>query len=392
MQKVLLITNIPTPYRIPLFNVLNDALGNKGVGFKAVFGALGYARRQWRIDMRECGFPHEVLPTTHLRFSDSERASFTYSGLMRVLDRERPDVIISNGFSIATTKLWAKSLIRSTPYIIWSGDIANSWKPEHRLRLLQRRLLVRRAVGFIAYSSRARDYLLQLGACAEEISIGINTVDTTHFARLNETRNANADEAHRLLFIGDLVSRKGVDRLLKIVQVLARRRQDFVLDIVGSGSEQPKLEQLSKELQIEGYVNFIGFKQKQDIPYYLARASCFVFPTHHDIWGLVLVEAMAAGLPCLSSVDAGATFDLIRDGETGFALDFSDTTAVSDKIGWLLDHPAERESIGRQAKNFIAENVTLKKSAEGFVAAIERALGKRDKPSHGKSNELSGVL
>ena len=121
----------------------------------------------------------------------------------------------------------------------------------------------------------------------------------------------------------------------------------------------------------------LASSKKTEIPYYLHRASCFVFPTNHDIWGLALVEAMAAGLPCISSLNAGATYDLIQDGETGFAVDFSEIDSVTEKLHWLLDHPSECERLGRQAMNFIEKQVTLKKRAEGFVAAIEAALARK---------------
>jgi len=110
------------------------------------------------------------------------------------------------------------------------------------------------------------------------------------------------------------------------------------------------------------------------LPYYLSRSSCFVFPTTFDIWGLVLVEAMAAGLACIASLDAGATHDLIKDGQTGLAVDFSDPESVTDKLDWLLNHSDLCARMRQQAKSFIEERATIKKSAEGFITAIEKAL------------------
>jgi len=379
-ETAILITNSPSPYRIPLFNVLHEELGARGIGFRVLFGALGYAHRQWRVDMRDCLFPYDVLPSSPVTFLDAEGASFNYRGLLHALQREQPGVIVTNGFSIATTKVYLRSMVRRTPYLIWSGAIRNCWETESWLRRLQRTLLIRQATGFVAYGSRARDYLVELGAPLERVSIGINTVDTAHFRRVPKDIDAGREQdgKKRLLFVGHLTPRKGVDRLLRIVQLLARKRRDFVLDIVGSGSEQSSLQTMSHSLGIDEYVCFVGFKQKTDIPYYLHRASCFVFPTNHDIWGLALVEAMAAGLPCISSLNAGATYDLIQDGETGFAVDFSEMDNVAEKLHWLLDHPSESERLGMQAMNFIEKQVTLKKSAEGFVAAIEAAFA-RDK-------------
>jgi glycosyltransferase involved in cell wall biosynthesis len=377
MQKVLLVTNIPTPYRIPLFNILHDELRKKGIDFKVIFAALGYARRQWRVDMRDCLFPYEVLPSTRLFGSDSKRGNFTYRGLGTVLRREQPRVIVSNGFSIGTTKLWKRSLVRPTSYVIWSGAILGE-SSEHWLRRLHRKALIQRASAFVAYGSLARRYLLDLGAPPEDVTVGINTVDTGYFSRETERFNhaAGQNGKKRLLFIGELIPRKGADRLLPDIQKLARQRQDFVLDIVGSGSEQPKLEQMVQSLGIKEYVNFVGFKQRHEMPYYMGRANCFVFPTRHDIWGLVLVEAMSAGLPCVSSLNAGATWDLIQDGKTGCAVDFSDSELVTQKLHWLLDHPEESKVIGQRARLFIEQEVTLKKSADGFVAAVEKALNK----------------
>jgi len=377
MHKVILITNIPTPYRLPLFKVLHEEFRTRGIDFKVIFGALGYSRRKWQIDMKDCTLSYEVLPTVRFRFADPEKSSFTYSGLLNVLRRERPGIVVTNGFSVATTKLWLLSFIRRTHYIIWSGAINPGRATDGLFRRLHRKLLVKRATGFVAYGTGARDYLVALGAPTDRIQIGINTVDTAYFGRerdaSEEIRQADSNRK-RVLFIGDLTPRKGADRLLKVVQLLAHRRQDFILDLVGSGDQRPELEQMTKELGITNYVVFHGYKQKRELSQYLNRATCFVFPTRHDIWGLVLVEAMAAGLPCVASIDAGATWDLIREGETGCAADFADLDFVTDKLNWVLDHPDESRMMGRKARRFIEQEITLKKSAEGFVAAIEKAL------------------
>ena len=240
-HKVLLITNIPTPYRIPLFNVLHDELAKRGIGFKVIFGALGYARRQWHIDMDDCVFSYEVLPTTPLHFADPEHSSFTYRGLFRILRRENPGVVITSGFSLATTKLWLRSFTHHTRYIIWSGAIRSPGRPEHWLRRLQRKMLVQRATGFVAYGSRARDYLVELGAQADDISIGINTVDTSYYTEavrpFREKLYADASAKH-LVYIGHLTPGKKVDQLLRVVKRLSLERDDFVVEIIGAGSEE----------------------------------------------------------------------------------------------------------------------------------------------------------
>lgn len=376
-EKILLITNIPTPYRIPLFNELKEQLEREGLGLKVIFGALGYPRRKWAVDMSQCKFEYEVLPSKNLRYSDPEKSSFTYSGLYRVISKENPSVIITNAFSIATTKLWLRSWFKKPDYIIWSGAIRRKDRSDSFVRRLQRKILIKRAVGFIAYGTKAKEYLVSLGAQRDKVEIGINTTSTEFYrAETKRIRENLKDKEKRkhLLYVGYITKRKRLDKLFYVVKSLSIRRQDFVLQLVGSGPEMENLKNLAEDLHITDLVNFEGFKQKNEIPCYLAESDCFLFPSEYDIWGLVLVEAMSAGLPCIASIHAGATNDLIKEGVTGFAMDFSETEKVVDKVNWILENPKLSKEIGQNASRFIAENVSLQKSAEGFVSAITKTL------------------
>ena len=91
-----------------------------------------------------------------------------------------------------------------------------------------------------------------------------------------------------------------------------------------------------------------------------------------------MVEAMAAGVPCVSSVHAGATPDLIQEGVNGFVMDFSDVEKVSEKLNWLFDNPERGGEIGWIACCFIAENVSIRKSAKGFVSSVLKTLDCRE--------------
>jgi glycosyltransferase involved in cell wall biosynthesis len=369
-----------------LFNEINRKLENKKFKLKVVFGALSYPRRKWDVDMSDCKFEYEVLSSKNIKYDDPEKASFTYSGLYRVISKEKPVVIITNAFSIATMKLWLRSWFKRTPYLIWSGAIHRKDQPESFLRKLQRRILIDRASAFIAYGTKAKEYLISFGANPDKIEIGINTVDTEYYKKETEEirkilenkkienyENKNYNKKH-LLYIGHLSQRKNVLKIIEAINNLSKTRKDIILDIVGDGDEQMRLEKYVMENNLTEFVEFHGFKQKKEIPQYMAKADCFLFQTDFDIWGLVLVEAMAAGLTCIASTHAGATYDLIKEGVTGFAMDFSETEKVAKKIDWILKNPESAKEIGQKASRFIGENVTIEKSAEGFVKAILTAM------------------
>ena len=377
IAKALLITNIPNPYRVPLFNELYRQLDAREIGLCVVFGAAGYPRRQFRLDMNQCEFSYRILESEQIRYAEAEKVSFTYKRLLAVIASERPDVIVTNGFSIATMKVWARSWFRRAPFLIWSGATPRPGKRLSWWRRMQRRMLVRRATGFIAYGSLAKDYLVSLGASPVAIETGINTVDTDYFRtetgkfRLAVERD---DNVKNLLCISYLTPRKRVDQLLQAAKVLGKSRSDFRLTVLGDGPEMVPLRALAGKLGIERHVEFKGFVQKDQIPRYLAVTDCFLFPTDYDIWGLVLVEAMAAGAVCIASVNAGAVRDLIEDGVTGFKMDFSDSEAVAARVNWIFDNREAAAEIGNNAGKFIRDRVSLARSASGFAAAIAKAL------------------
>ena len=335
--------------------------------------------------MSECKFDYEVLLSKKIPNSDPEKVGFTYSGLYRVISKEKPSAIITNAFSIATIKLWLLSYFKKISYIIWSGAINRKDSSDSFLRQFQRRLLIRRAVGFVAYGTKAKEYLVSLGAKPENIEIGINTVDTEFYRqeagkikleneKIRKYENESDNKKH-LLYIGHLTKRKNVQKILDIIKILSNKRKNIILDIVGDGEERKRLKKYVVDNHLTDYVMFHGFKQKADMPKYMAKADCFLFQTDFDIWGLVLVEAMSAGLPCISSIYSGATHDLVKDGVTGFAVDFSETEKVAERINWILDNPEEAMKIGKNASRFIEENASIEKSAEGFVRAITKIIG-----------------
>jgi len=279
------------------------------------------------------------------------------------------------GFSLAATKVWFHSLLRGTRYLIWSGAVAKKQGSDRLFQRLQRKLLVRGASGFIAYGSWARHYLVSLGADPSRVSIGINTVDCAFFqekACSFRAAHSKLTGSRQILYVGNLESGKRIDNLFRAAKLLVNSGADFVIELVGSGSQEQKLKLLAVELGIQSHVRFNGFAQKEQVAEKLATAACFVFPSEYDVWGLVVIEAMAAGVPCLSSIHAGVTEDVIQDGKNGFALDFNDHKLVAERLRWILEHPVDASDMGRHAQQFIMEHVSLRASAAGFIEAIQR--------------------
>lgn len=370
ITKVLIVTNIPTPYRIPLFNEIHSQLARQGIKLKVVFGAPGYTRRKWKVDMAKCNFEYHFLSSLNFAFKDPDKTYFTYSRLIGLVINDKPDVIIVSGFSLSALKVWCLSWITKTPYLIWSGAIKTYYRPESRWRKLLRKMLVQRASAFIVYGTKAGDYIMSLGGNKSNIYLSFNTTDIEHFQQKAFKKSIDNAKQKKILYVGYITKGKRIDHIFYAIKFLSRYRNDFILTIVGDGPEVEYLKKLALNLGILSIIKFEGYIQKEEIPIYYAEADCFVFPSEYDIWGLVINEAMAAELPCIVSHHAGAAWDLIEDSITGFIVDFSRPEMVAKKIQWIFDNPDDAERIGRNAREFITNNASIEKSAENFVKAV----------------------
>jgi len=351
-----------------LFNLLGRELRKTGWELSVVFASKMSKDRLFEIDLDECDFEYTILESKRIWLFGLKKEIFWFTGLLSYLKRLNPEKIVASGFSIGTLKIWASSLFRKYNYIIWCGTILSKPLANSFFVKFYRRVLASGAEGFIAYGSQAKKYFYSLGAREDKISIAINTVDTDFFRlKHNSTGTNHQNDKKHLCYIGYLTKGKNVMLLLRIVEQLMNRRNDFVLDIIGDGPEKEKLMQFVDSNGLSDFVIFHGFRQKQDLPFYLSQCDVFLFQTNLDIWGLVLNEAMAAGKVCLASVNAGAIHDLIDEGINGFSVDFRNTMEVTSRIEWILDNPDKATEIGKNAAFFIQEHAHLRNSVEGFI-------------------------
>ena len=371
-MKVLVVTNIPNPYRIPLFNLLQDDFSKNQHELLVLFGTDTYKRRKFTLDLNECRFRYHILDSHKYKIASKEGIILTYHGIYNEIRKFSPDKIIVSGFSIATLKLFFFSFLGKIPYYIWSGSIVTKGRTQSKLILLLRMLLAKRASGFLTYGSRSKEYLISLGIKPEKISIAINTVDVSFFKTETEKlRSAlSVKKRKKFIYIGYLTKGKRVDLILNAIYKLKQQRDDFFFQIIGDGNELGNLKSICNELDLNDRVQFTGFIQKEKLPQHLADAYAFLFASEYDIWGLVMVEAMAAGIPCIASKYAGATIDLIENNINGYEVDYENSENISSILGNLLNDQNLRDKLALNASKKIFNEITLQKSAEGFYRIL----------------------
>lgn len=165
-----------------------------------------------------------------------------------------------------------------------------------------------------------------------------------------------------LLYVSRIAKEKNLDFLFEAIKTLAQKRKDFHLLMVGGGPELETYRRYVKKNDLSAIVTFAGMQEKEKANQFFGASDIFVFPSVSETQGIVITEAMAAGIPAVAINEMGPK-DLIKDGIDGFLTPLN-VEAFCDKIEKLLDSETLRKKMGQKAKidakKFSARNSALK--------------------------------
>lgn len=170
------------------------------------------------------------------------------------------------------------------------------------------------------------------------------------------------DGAKQLIFVGRLAGMKGVPVLLDALAELLPRHPDAHLTLVGDGAERPAIEAQVAQLGLDSAVTFAGYRNQDEVAGDLARANVFVLPSFIEGLPVVLMEAMASGLPVISSVVAGVP-ELVEDGKTGYLTTPGDKNSLVTALDKMLSDPARAQKMGAAAKAKVAAEFDIDREA-----------------------------
>ena len=327
MTRLTLLTEIPAPYRIPLFNALADRLD-----LTVLFLRERNPERPYELHEDELRFVRHVLPGADLTLRG--RWIVLNRGVARALHRARPDVLLLGGWN---QPAFLAALLRSrVPAILWVESTVSD-RRSGRLEPLKR-LLLRRVAAFVVPGSASRDYLRGLGIPAERIVVARNAVDPAIFGVERDERRPGPV---RVLAVGRLAREKGLDLLLRAAEGLP-----VELLLAGTGPEEASLRAAAG-----ANVRFLGQVPRDELPALYAHADVYALPSRSDPWGMTLNEAALAGLPLVATDAAGAAHELIEDGVNGFRVPAGDVAALREALRRLSeDEPLRRAAGARSAE------------------------------------------
>ncbi|MBE6606231.1 MAG: glycosyltransferase family 4 protein [Ruminococcaceae bacterium] len=285
-------------------------------------------------------------------------------GFLPFIKRNKYDYIIICGVSSPTEILaitWCK--LNKIPYCI-EGDGAFPSNGRGFKESLKRFLIKDAALCFSTCKMHD-EYYLQYGAKAENIvrypfsSLLKKDVlsEPISLPEKNEIRKElNITEDKVIISVGQFIHRKGFDVLLKAASQISDMYGVYIVGGVPTDEYLSEKERLNLK-----NVNFIGFKEKNDLMKYFKAADVFLLPTREDIWGLVINEAMANGLPVITTRRCNAGLELISDGVNGYLVDVGDEKGLAEAINKVLD--VVDDSM-QKASLSVIENYTIESMVE----------------------------
>ncbi|HEX5073251.1 MAG TPA: glycosyltransferase [Gemmatimonadaceae bacterium] len=400
VKRLAIFTSHPIQYQAPLFR----ALAASGVVEPTVyFGSrhgvdvtmdtgFGQAFR-WDVPLLS-GYAHDFLPNTASRPDVSRFRGVRLSGADAVLARGNHDGLLLLGWqTLAHVQMlraaWqiglpvilrGESTLQRTP---GGGARASAhrmvWRP---LRQRLYRAAFERVQAFLVIGSRNREYYRSFGVPDEKLFWAPYAVDNDWFALPQTERSAARARIRSRLGVGSdtlvvassakLIERK---RPLDLVDAVATVR-DSGIDahalFIGDGEERISIERRAADRRIERAVTIAGFVNQRELPSWYAAADTLVLPSDsRETWGLVVNEAMAAGLPVIVSDAAGCSPDLVREGENGFTYACGNVAALAGRLQSIAAlGPDGRKEFGDRSRDIVRRF-----GIDAAVRATEAAVG-----------------
>lgn len=363
-MKVLFLTNLPAPYRVEFFNRLGDECD-----LTVLFERKLSSNRDtsWKTEEK---YRFHAIFLNGINVNHEDALCFN---VIKYLKKDMFDMIVICGYTTPTSILALNYCkIKKIKYIL-SIDGAID-KHEDFLLHLVKTMFIKGASAYLCTGKESKRFLINHGASEEKVyiypftSLSEAYIDKKVFPKSDKIalrKELGIKEDKIIITVGQYIHRKGFDVLLNAID---SSRIDIGVYIIGGSQPTNEYLEIIKKRKLKN-IHFISFQKKTELIKYYHASDVFVLPTREDIWGLVINEAMACGLPVITTTRCVAGIELIKPGENGFLVDIDLVDELASKIIELLDSEASRI---KMANNNLKKmkGYTLEKMAEIHCAVF----------------------
>lgn len=364
-MKILVLTNIPSPYRVDFFNEWG-----KYCDLTVAFEKEESDERD--SSWKEYNFIHFKGVLLKGKSIKTDMAICT-EVIRYVKDPSFDRIIVMN---LATpTGMLAIQYMKLHHIRYWIESDGGFSKKGQGVKERIKRHFISGAEGYLSTNQEHDEYYKNYGAEVDRIHrYPFSSISETEIVSLDDV-SEQEKRAHRaklgfqegfvILAVGQFIPRKGFDILLK--SDIELQRENVQIYIVG-GKPGEKYLRFVEEHQLNN-VHFIGFKNKTEIREYFRAADLFVLPTREDIWGLVVNEALANGLPVITTKRCGAGLQMLAEKEVGRLIDVDDTWSLTNAILEIKRDSAMMERM-RQNAIAVSRQYTIEKMVERHISVL----------------------
>ena len=226
---------------------------------------------------------------------------------------------------------------------------------------------------FLPISECWKEKLVRLGCQKEKIVVHRMGIDTRKFLAV---QRKSKEGRVQLVTIARLVEKKGVQYGIQAVARVIQSFPDIEYTIIGDGPLRGALESLIQELDIEGYVHLLGWREQEDVIKIMQHADILLVPSvtgrngNQEGIPVVLMEALAQGKPVVSTYHSGIP-ELVKDNRSGFLVPEHDVSGLAEKLEYLLAHPEIWWKMGQEGRSHVERNYDINKLNDRLVALFQ---------------------
>lgn len=225
------------------------------------------------------------------------------------------------------------------------------------------RFVIANTDAIIGVSSHEIQHMRELGLDMSKVHIIPNGIDTKLFnpppqaEKFLDAYNIEKGDKKIVLYVGRLASNKGLDILVRSAKLILKNQPNTLFVLVGSDAgERSRIERMINGLGLNNNFILTGHIKDPEI-FRAAYTACdiFVLPSEYEAFGIVLLEAMACGKPCVAT-RVGGVSEVVEDGRTGVLVEYGDVHALAKAISYLLDKDDIRMKMGQYGRNRVLKN------------------------------------
>jgi glycosyltransferase involved in cell wall biosynthesis len=324
----------------------------------------------------------------------SQRRLATHS-ILKLILRIKPDIIHVHAPNVFSSNAVLVAKLLRLPIIatVHRAEVESTGSP---FLSFLRTSTLHQFQRIVAVSDFSRSLALNAGAEENKFSVIHNFCDETRFFFRDQSsvrvKLGLPLEKKIILFVGNLIARKGIHTLVNALRIVRDSFPDFLAIIIGKGEEEEKLTRYIKSFNLENCVMLYGWCSDDQLPYFYNAADVFILPSTMEGHSVAILEAMASGIPIVAS-DIEGNRESIEEGTNGFLFEKGNDKALAQKLLSLLGDSNLRQRISHNNMSAysqkFSEATQIEKYLEVYRSLVKSKKGKdNDKYDHEDNHDV----